>query len=344
MKRSWVEISLIRLQENIAAVKARLAPSTRIIAVVKADAYGHGIQGIADCLSSCGICDFAVATLEEGIELRRFIGDDKILVLGGCFKGEEPTFLEFNLTAALSDSVFQVTKVSVEVEIDTGMNRLGIPWKEAAKFISSCPLHISGVFSHFACSDQDLEFTRLQLSRFEQATSDFPYPRHISNSAGLQLTEAHLDAVRPGLALYGISPCTAIDYLQPVLSWKTRVVNVREVPNGQSIGYGGTFIASRDMQIGILPIGYSDGYSRQLSNLGKVRIRGQLVPVIGRVAMDLVTIDLTDLQNPKVGEEVILLEDVPDSPISASGLSETMGTIPYEILTRIGARVERLYV
>ena len=156
MKRSWVEISLIRLQENIAAVKARLAPSTRIIAVVKADAYGHGIQGIADCLSSCGICDFAVATLEEGIELRRFIGDDKILVLGGCFKGEEPTFLEFNLTAALSDSAFQVTKVSVEVEIDTGMNRLGIPWKEAAKFISSCPLHISGVFSHFACSDQDL--------------------------------------------------------------------------------------------------------------------------------------------------------------------------------------------
>ena len=159
----------------------------------------------------------------------------------------------------------------------------------------------------------------------------------------MQLTEAHLDAVRPGLALYGISPCTAIDYLQPILSWKTRVVNVREVPNGQSIGYGGTFIASRDMQIGILPVGYSDGYSRQLSNLGKVRIRGQLVPVIGRVAMDLVTIDLTDLQKPKVGEEVILLEDVPNSPISAAGLSETIGTIPYEILTRIGARVERLY-
>ncbi len=344
MRRSWVEISFTRLRENVAAVQARLAPSTRIIAVVKADAYGHGIQEVSKCLLDCGVCDFAVATLEEGVELRRGVGSGKILVLGGCSEGEEQAFLEFDLTAALFDSAFKVEKTSVQVEIDTGMNRLGIPWQEAARFIRSCPASIIGVFSHFACSDQDMEFTRLQLRRFEQATSGLPYPRHISNSAGLQLPEAHLDAVRPGLALYGISPCSAVDYLQPILCWKTRVVNVREVPKGQPVGYCGTFTAPRDIRVGILPVGYSDGYSRRLSNRGQVRVRGQLVPVIGRVAMDLVTVDLTDLSNPKVGEEVVLLEDSPGSPISAAGLSEMLETIPYEILTRIGTRVERLYV
>ncbi len=344
MKRSWVEVSRIRLQENVATIRSQLPPSTRIIAVVKANAYGHGIQHVSQCLVDCEIHDFMVATLEEAVELRKYVPQGKILVLHGCLKGEEPAFREHDLTAALFDHRNPPDEVKVEVKIDTGMTRLGIPWEEAKVLVAGLTAQITGLFSHFSSSDQDPDFTQLQLKRFQEATSGLPYPRHISNSAGLQFPEAHLDAVRLGLILYGISPCPALDFVRPILQWKTRTLTIKQVPKGQPIGYSGTFVTQRDSLIGVLPVGYADGYNRLLSNRGQVKIREELVPVLGQVSMDLISVDLTDIPDPTVGEEVLLLEDEANSPISATAWATALGTSPYEVLTSIGTRVDRIAV
>jgi alanine racemase len=344
MKSSWVEVSRSRLQENVAAIRNHLSPSTGIIAVVKANAYGHGVQHVSEGLTDCGIHDFTVATLEEGIELRQYVPKAKILVLHGCLKGEERTFREHDLTAALFDDRTPPGDVKVEIKIDTGMTRLGVPWQEAKALVSGLTAQITGLFSHFASSDQDPDFTRLQLKRFQEATSDLPYPRHISNSAGLQFPEAQFDAVRLGLILYGISPGPALDFVHPILQWKTRTLTIRQVSKGEPVGYYGKFVTERDTIIGVLPVGYADGYNRLLSNRSQVKIRGELVPVLGQISMDLISIDLTDIPNPTVGEEVLLLEDEPDSPISASAWAKALDTSPYEVFTSIGTRVERIAV
>jgi len=344
MKHSWVEVSRSRLQENVAAIRNHLSPSTRIIAVVKANAYGHGIQHVSKGLADCGIDDFTVATLEEGVELRTYVPKGKILVLHGCLEGEEQTFREHDLTAALFDDRNPPDDMKVEVKIDTGMTRLGVPWQEAKVLVPGLTAQITGLFSHFASSDQDADFTQLQLKRFQEATSDLPYPRHISNSGGLQFPEAQLDAVRLGLILYGISPCPALDFVRPILQWKTRTLTIRQVPKGEPIGYYGTFVTQRDSLIGVLPVGYADGYNRLLSNQGQVKIQGELAPVMGQISMDLVSVDLTDIPDPTVGEEVVLLEDEADSPISATAWAKALGTSPYEVFTSIGTRVERIAV
>ena len=344
MKHSWVEVSRSRLQENVATIRSHLPPSTRIIAVVKANAYGHGIQHVSKGLVDCGIDDFTVATLEEAVELRKYVPRGKILVLHGCLKGEEQTFREHDLTAALFDDRIPPDEVKVEVKIDTGMTRLGVPWQEAKVLVPGLTAQITGLFSHFASSDRDPDFTQLQLKRFQEATSDLPYPRHISNSAGLQFPEAQLDAVRLGLILYGISPCPALDFVRPILQWKTRTLTIRQVPKGEPIGYYGTFVTQRDSLIGVLPVGYADGYNRRLSNRSQVKIRGELVPVLGQISMDLISVDLTDIPDPPVGEEVLLLEDEADSPISATAWAKALGTSPYEVFTSIGSRVERIGV
>lgn len=344
MSSSWIEVSASRLQDNVAAIRNHLSSSIRIIAVVKANAYGHGIQHVSKVLSDCGIQDFTVATLEEAVELRKYVPEGKILVLHGCFKGEEETFRQHDLTAALFDHRTPPEKVKIEVKIDTGMTRLGIPWEEAKVLVPDLGGEITGVFSHFASSDQDPDFTLLQLKRFQEATSELPYPRHISNSAGLQFPEAQLDAVRLGLILYGISPCESLDFVRPILRWKTRTLSIKQVPKGESVGYYGKFVTQRDSLVGVLPVGYADGYRRALSNQSQVRIRGELVPVLGQISMDLISIDLTDIPEPTVGEEVLLLEDEPDSPLSAAAWAEALDTSPYEVLTSIGPRVERISV
>ena len=338
-----MEISLPRLQKNLGAVRQRIPSSTHIIAVVKANAYGHGVQQISEALTASGVHDFAVATLEEAMELRNWVSKGKILVFNGCREGEQKLFKKYNLTASLFNRVAPPQGVEVELKIDTGMGRLGIPWNEIGNFLDSPRFHIAGLFSHFSCAHGDPELTHLQIERFKKTTAKLPYPRHISNSAGLQFPEAHLDAVRLGLALYGIPPCPAIDYVKPILRWKTRILSLKKLPKGHAVGYCGTFKTSRESYLGILPVGYADGYGRRLSNCGQVRIRKELVPVVGQISMDLTTIDLTDIPNPKLGEEIVLLEDSVDSPISAANLARLSCTIPYDILTSIGERTERVY-
>ncbi|MEE8349079.1 MAG: alanine racemase [Acidobacteriota bacterium] len=344
MKPSWVEVSLSRLQENVASIQGSLSDSTRIIAVVKANAYGHGVESVSKSLFDSGIGDFAVATLDEAIHLRLSVPEGKILVLQGCVKGEEEAFRKHDLTAALYDLQHLPKDIEFEVEINTGMARLGIPWTEANHQIRELQAEITGLYSHFASSDTDPDFTQLQLERFEEATADLPYPRHISNSAGLLFQEAHLNAVRLGLLLYGIPPSPSLDWVKPILCWKTRILALQTVASGQSIGYSRTFVTSRDSVIGVLPVGYADGYNRLFSNRGQVRVRDQLAPVVGLVNMDLISVDLTDVSDAVVGDEVVLLENNQDSPISVTAWAKALGTIPYEVLTSISDRVERVYV
>ncbi|MFQ5741213.1 MAG: alanine racemase [Acidobacteriota bacterium] len=345
MNRSWIEVSASRLRHNAEAIRRRLRPPTSLIAVVKANAYGHGVSLVAPTLHRWGIRDFAVADLEEALELRGDLPGARILVLGGCGEGEEDVFRRHQLTAGVFDRRSLPEDLRVEVKIDTGMTRLGIPWTQAPAFFRESRLGIAGVYSHFSRADSDPGFTQLQLERFLRSTRGLSCPRHISNSAGLRFPAAHLDAVRVGLALYGISPCPEITDVQPALCWKTRILAVNRVPAGRVVGYEGTFTTRRrKSRIGVLPVGYGDGYKRALSNRASVRVGRHLAPVAGLISMDLTGIDLTDIREARAGDEVTLLEPAPDSPLSATALAQTVGTIPYEIFTSITARVKRLLV
>jgi alanine racemase len=342
-KRSWAEVSLERIAANMAAVRRRIDEATDIIAVVKADAYGHGVARVASHLYRSGVTSFAVATLEEALIVREAATDAGILVLTGCDSGQEAAFRENNLTA----SVFErgrVPDVRIEMKIDSGMGRLGVPHSQAPVFLDQLGNRLSGVFSQFASSEADADFCRAQLDAFLAATKCVNCRRHIANSAALRFPAAHLDAVRPGLALYGIASCPGFPDLLPALVWKTRVLSLRQMWAGETVGYGRTFTITRPSLIAVLAVGYADGYSRTLSNQGQVRVRGCLAPVIGRVSMDLITVDVTDVPGVVHGDEVTLLEADPDSPISAAALAKRIGSIPYEILTLIGSRVERVYV
>lgn len=344
IKHSWVEISLRRLTRNVEAVRRYIPSSTDIIAVVKSDAYGHGVTRISSSLHGTGIDDFAVSSPEEAIKLRRALPDSRILVLRGCDPSEAALFKQYDLTASVFDCQPLPTDLDVEIKVDTGMARLGIPWEELSGFIAKQKGRVRGIYSHFANSGEDPGLTGLQLKRFLRVTRGLKCRRHMSDSAGLQYPRAHLDAVRLGLVLYGVSPCPAVSYVQPILRWKTHILSVRKVNKDTPIGYGGAYVTRRNSRIAVLPVGYADGYNRLFSNRGQVRIRGRLCPVVGRISMELSMVDVTDLPEVGVKEEVLLLEDDPASPLSASALARTLGTVPYEVLTSIGHRIARIYV
>ena len=342
--RSWVEISVSSLKHNLKAIRSRLRKGTAIMPVVKANAYGHGLLQVAGILRQEGISRFAVAQPAEGLELRQALAESEILVFGGCQENEGRDFIEHRLTATIHDTRTVHPDLAVEVKIDTGMTRIGIPWEEAAAFLRSTPARLQGVYSHFARADADADFSRLQMERFLRATRNIPQRRHIANSAGLRFPEAHLNLVRVGLALYGVAPCPGFEDLRPALTWKSRLMAVRRVKAGQWVGYGTSFQSLRESVIGVLPVGYADGYRRVLSNQADVLARGHPARVVGSVSMDLTCIDLTDIEGMQPGTEVELLSADPDSPLSCRALARLADTIPYEILTGIGPRVERRYV
>ncbi|MFB3904853.1 MAG: alanine racemase [Acidobacteriota bacterium] len=343
MKKSWVEVSSDRIAANVAAIRRRIGKQTDIIAVVKANAYGHGAAGTAVRLRDSGVTSFAVATVEEALTVREVVHDARILVLTGCETGQEQVFRNNHLTA----SVFErgpVPDVDIELKIDSGMGRLGVPYAQAPALLDQLGDQVTGVFSQFASSDSDPDFTRAQLDIFLAATRRVTCRRHMANSAALCFPASHLDAVRPGLALYGIACCPDFSDLLPALTWKTSVLSLRQMSPGETVGYGRTFTISRPSLVAVLPVGYADGYNRAFSNNAEVRVRGVLAPVIGRVSMDLISVDVTDVPGIAHGDDVTLLETDPQSPISAAALARRIGTIPYELLTSIGSRVERVYV
>ena len=361
-------IDLDALCWNYRQVRAKVGSGVKILSMVKANAYGHGARRIAEVLAAEGCDAFGVATLEEGLELREAGIGAPILVVGGTYPEQLNLLKENKLTPVVHDaeSLARLDDAArkrglafkVHLKIDTGMGRIGFL---SADFASWLPLlkqlralEIEGVFSHFSHADNVAgDYTRHQVGIFYDLVKRLrtegisPALVHIANSAAtITLPDAYFNMVRPGLMLYGIYPAAAMAgqiSLQPVLSWKSRVLQLKKVPAGASISYGRTFITRRESLIGTVPVGYADGYSRRLSNVGAMLVRGQRAPVAGTVCMDLTMIDVTDIGGVQQGDEVVLLGRQGNAVISADEMAAWSNTISYEILTSIGTRVPRIY-
>jgi alanine racemase len=369
-QRAWVEIDLSALAHNVRQIKSLLAPATQIMAVVKADAYGHGSIDVARTIIAEGVEWLAVATVTEGIELRQAGIVTPILILGGVNSDVQvqaiaewklqPTICTIDQATLLSKAVAKLqpsNPLSVQLKLDTGMSRLGADWQEAVTFFKQVVelpyLEISGLYSHLATADEiDLTVLELQLDRFEQATTaisaaGYSLPMlHLANSAGILVGDRlHYQLVRPGLILYGLCPASHLHSkidLQPVLSVKARVNQIKDITAGTGVSYGYRFIADRDIRLAVVDIGYADGIPRRLSNRMQVIIRGQLVPQIGSITMDRIMLDMTQIPDLQVGEIVTILGRDGDVQITADDWAKELGTISWEILCGFKGRLPRI--
>lgn len=367
IRPTLVEVDLTRLAENFRAIQVKVAPA-KMMPILKANAYGHGLVRVAQLMESLGADYLGVAVLEEGILLREQGIRTPVLVLGGILGNQVPYFLEYGLTITTSsvEKLWHVDEIAeqlgktakVHLKIDTGMERIGVHYYSAEKLLETtlqCKhIEVEGIFSHFANSDEvDLSYSRLQLERFEEVLSFYekhsvPEPRfrHISNSGGiLQLPEANFDIVRPGLLLYGVYPSPeAIRSVevQPTLSWKSRVVYFKVVKPGHPVGYGSTWETDHLVRAVTVPVGYGDGYFRCMSHQAQVMIRGKRYPVVGLISMDQIVINI-EWETAYNDDEVVLIGEMGNERITAEDLAAWAGTIPYEILTNINTRVPRVY-
>ncbi len=365
MNSTVVEISLPALRHNFRQV-ARRVGAVPIIAVVKANAYGHGVGPVTRTLLTAGAHQLGVATVAEGQELRHAGITAPILVMGGIFPDDMPLLQELNLTPVLPsrDAILMATRLMkshsaplpVHLKVDTGMSRLGLTREEFLDILcSNWPptLRLEGLMSHLASADaHDGASAENQLARFRELldaakSAGLAVPAaHIANSAAiLRFPASYFDLVRPGLMLYGyVNGPTAAADLRPALSWKTRIVQVKRVGAGQSVSYGGTFVTSSPSTLAILPVGYADGYSRALSNRGHVLVGGRTVPIVGRICMDLTVVDVSDLPDVRPGDEAVLLGRQGVAAITADDLAAWQDTISYEVLCQISPRLTRVYL
>ena len=360
--RTWAEIDTAALRHNVAVVRAQAGERVRIMGVVKADAYGHGVGIVVSALAE-SVDVFGVANVAEARAVRALADQHPIFILGPALPEERAELVERRFVPLVSDfeeaqaysALAMAEPLDVHLKLDTGMGRVGI-WQdnalEAVRAIRALDgIRIAGLASHLPVADDDAAFTRSQLERFETLVSQLRADGltspivHVENSAGIIGFPAHAcDMVRPGLMLYGSSPVPAFQpELRPALTWKTRVVLVREVGEGRSVSYGRTFTTDRPTRVATLAVGYADGYRRHLSGRGaEVLIGGKRCAVLGRVTMDQILADVTALPEVVVGEEVVLLGSQGDEEILASELAEKAGTIAWEIFTGIGPRVKRV--
>lgn len=365
---TYRSVDLAALGWNFRQVRNAVGPGIKILSVVKADAYGHGAPEVAQELAAAGSDGFGVATVEEGIELRDAGIRAPILVLTAVYPEQLDEFFRRRLTPAVSDvptmrELERLTRrrgpmLKFHLKIDTGMGRLGLLHSEVESWLPEIlklgALHLEGLFSQLShAEDARGEYTAMQVTNFQQVvdrlrSAGFVPPWiHLANSAGvIGVPSAHGTMVRPGLMLYGLYPAPEMARrveLKPVLSWKTRVLQLKELPANSSIGYGRTFVTKRKSSIATLPVGYADGYHRLLSNRGAVLVGGKRAPVVGRISMDLTMIDVTDIRGVTEGDEVVLLGRQGRENISADEMAGWAETISYEILTSISARVPRVY-
>ena len=356
------------LRWNVRQIRAKVGTEVKILCMVKANGYGHGAVAVSQTLARSGADAFGVATLEEAIELRQAGIGAPILVLAGIFSGQFGQLIDHALTPVVYDLTClkhldteaqrRQAQLGFHLKIDTGMGRLGVLAAKANEWIPEIKnlkaLKLDGVFSHFSHAESvEGEYTRKQLTIFNNVISQLraeglvPQLIHFANSAAtITLPAAYFNMVRPGLMLYGVYPSATMAsqiVLKPVLSWKTRILQLKRVPAGASISYGQTFVTKRESLIATLPVGYADGYPRLLSNHGETLVGGQRAPIAGRVCMDLTMIDVTDIRNVQQGAEVVLLGRQGAAEISADEIAAWTNTISYEILTSIGARVPRIH-
>jgi alanine racemase len=362
-------IDLSAIEHNLGMVRAAVGPEVKILAVVKADAYGHGMIEVARVVRASGAEWLGVGSVWEGKRLRDASIGGPILVLGPTAPRESPLLIRYGLSQVISSPELaealsaearrKKTEAGVHLKIDSGMGRLGVRPEESldfCQFLSRLPgLRLEGLMTHFATADfQDKGYARHQLGRFQEIADllqakGFQFPlRHAANSAAIiDLPESHLDLVRPGIMLYGCYPSPAVSHslpLRPALTFRTEVGDLKSLRPGESVSYGRSFVASRSTQIAVLPVGYADGYDRGLSNRSHVILRGQQAPVIGTICMDMTAVDVTDILDVGKGDEVVLFGRQGDVEISAEDIASLLGTIPYEVLCSIGGRVERVYL
>jgi len=365
---TWVEVDLDRFAANLRAIRALIGTGRDIFLVVKADAYGHGAVEMAAAAAAEKVSLLGVATLHEGIQLRQAGSTLPIVVLSPLLPGEipdavehglDPTVCDLAFARALSDAARAADRPQrIHVEIDTGMGRIGVREDDAEAFLADVTalpsLRLASVFTHFPDADsEDLAFSHDQVKRFRAlldrlAARGLKPPRvHVANSAGtVHLAEAWFDWVRVGLIAYGHQPPGAPTplALQPVMSFKSRLVQVRDLPEGTPISYARTFITQRATRTGVVAVGYGHGYSWLLSNRGHMLVRGVRVPILGRVTMDLTMVDVTDVPEVAVGDEVVLFGEQGEASLPLEEVARGSETIPYEIMCTIGKRVTRIYV
>lgn len=365
---TWAEIDLEAIRDNIRAYRRHVGEGVGVIAVVKANAYGHGAVPVARAALEAGASMLAVHRLIEGIELRQAGIDAPILLMGYTPPGGAAQVVRWRLTPSLMTAEFARAlsaqaglagaTVPVHVKIDTGMSRFGLMPDEAPAFLQyliSLPhLRLEGLFTHFATADSlDQTWVRRQLDTFNGVISaasaagiKIPMLHAANSAAAMRLREAHFHAIRPGIAIYGLDPSSEwppVFELKPALTLKSMVARVRDLPEGAGVSYGRTWVASRPTTAALVPVGYGDGYHRILSNRGMVLVGGRRAPIIGRVCMDQFVVDVTGIPGVKQDDEVVLMGRQGSEQIRAEEVARLAGTINYEVTTAILPRVVRIY-
>ncbi len=369
--RIVAEVDLGAIKNNYEQIRSIIPKHTEMMAIVKADGYGHGAQEVATFLQKQGVNRFAVAIVNEGEELRKSGITSPILVLGYTPRADIKALIENDLTQTvfsyemaktISDEAGKLGKiVNIHLKVDTGMGRIGFLSSpksiEEISLIAHLPhINLEGIFTHFSTADEeDTTYTKEQWSIFEgflkelsEMGIEIPM-MHTANSAAIMCHPyTHLNVVRPGIILYGYYPSAYLEKkviaLKPAMTLKTQVVHVKELPEGHYIGYGRKYYTHQKTKIATIPVGYADGYSRNLGNKGRVLIRGQYAPIVGNVCMDQFMVDVTHIKNVSVEDEVVLFGVQQDKEISVEEIAQLLGTINYEIVCMIGKRVPRTYI
>jgi len=366
---TWAEVDLDAIAANVHSFQNHVGKDVEIIAVVKANAYGHGAVAVARAALAAGATRLAVHRAIEGVEIRKAGIDAPVLIMGYSTPAAAALIVQWKLTSSLTTLEFgqalsqqaahMNTQAPVHIKVDTGMSRYGIMPAEALRFtrrVREIPhIKIEGLFTHFATADAlDQTHARNQLNVFKQALNSleadglrFPLVHAANSAAAMCLPESHFNAIRPGISMYGLLPSNEWPSpfpLHPALSFKSRVARVRTLPAGAGISYGRTYVTSKPTTVALVPAGYGDGYHRLLSNQGSVLIGGQRAPILGRVCMDQFVVDISQVQGVKMDDEVVLIGRQGSSEIHAEEVASFAETINYEVTTSLLQRVPRVYV
>lgn len=367
--RAWASIDLDRICANIERTRQRIKPGTSIMAIIKADGYGHGAVPVARVLDS-GVDAYGVAMLEEALELRRDGVKKPILILGNTPFPQFSELVEYDVRASVfykemaagiaGEAMRQKKTASIHLKLDTGMSRIGFALseesiKEIIEISRMDGIRIEGCFTHFAKADEkNKEFTLRQLklfmdfaNRLKEEGVKIPI-LHISNSAGMiDVPQANLDMVRSGISTYGIYPSQKVEkenlFLEPAMSIRARISFIKTLPANTPVSYGGTFVTEKETKVATIPVGYGDGYQRALSNRGWVLVKGKKAPILGRICMDQFMVDVTGIPDVGMNDVATLLGQDGDQIISLEQLSEMAGSFPYEFLCDVGKRIPRVY-
>lgn len=368
--RVYAEININHIADNLKAIKNYVGHDKEVMVVIKADGYGHGAIPIARHLYEAGIDSIGVATLQEAIALRKYAIDIPIMILGYSPEEEYLNLIEYDIIqtvykSSMAKGISDVAKsagkkAKIHIKVDTGMSRLGFypdetSIEEIVEIHGLPNIEIEGIFTHFAQADVESQsYTKEQIHKFNQFVLKLEErgiritKKHASNSAGLiQYKEAHYNLVRAGIALYGLYPSKEVNQtelcVEPSLSLKSNIIFLKEVQSGVPISYGSTYVTNQKQKIATIPVGYGDGYPRSLSSKGRVLIRGQYAPIVGRICMDQFMVDVTHIEGVCDGDEAVLIGSQGGKVISVEEIADIDGTINYEIVCQLGKRIPRVY-